>query len=513
MTTHEALILGIDSSTTACKAVVWDTNGQVVSSGRSNLTIQLPQPGWHEQVAESWWRALVRALRQALRGVEANRLAGLAIAHQRETFVPVDRTGQALRPGILWMDERAAGLLEEMERAVSGVDFHRMTGKPLSANLTAAKVSWLRAYEPKIFARTAHYLDVHAYLLKRLTGELVTGWGCADPTGLFDMTRHEWSADVLRACGVSANQLPPAHPPGSVIGRINRKAARATGLPVGLPVAAGLGDGQAGGVGANICAPGAAYLALGTSVISGSFSAKYVVDSAFRTMTGGDENSYLLETVLLGGTYTLDWLLKTFLGKRGAAITRTRAEMDRGLMEIPPGSDGLVLVPYWNTAMNPYWDASASGIVAGWRGNHRPAHFYRAILEGIAMELRLQFDGVEAALDRPLDRLVAMGGGAQSAGWCQIIADVLGKPVHRTAAAETAALGAGILAAVGAGLYATTAEAAAAMTHWEAQAFTPRPEEQTFYTQLYEEVYRPLYPALREPLHRLAEMGKIAKLT
>jgi len=100
-----------------------------------------------------------------------------------------------------------------------------------------------------------------------------------------------------------------------------------------------------------------------------------------------------------------------------------------------------------------------------------------------------------------------MGGGAQSAGWCQIIADVLGKPVHRTAAAETAALGAGILAAVGAGLYATTAEAAAAMTHWEAQAFTPRPEEQTFYTQLYEEVYRPLYPALREPLHRLAEMG------
>ena len=512
MTTHKALILGIDSSTTACKAVVWDTNGRMVTSGRSNLSIHLPLPGWHEQPAESWWQAMVRALRQALRGVDSAQLAGLAIAHQRETFVPVDPAGQPLRPAILWMDERAAGLLSEMERAFNGAEFHRLTGKPLSANLSAVKIAWLREYELEVFSRAAHYLDVHAYLVRCLTGELATGWGCADPTGLFDMTRHEWSGDVLQACGISASQLPPAFPPGLVIGRVHREAARATGLPEGLPVVAGLGDGQAGGVGANICTPGTAYLALGTSVISGSFSAQYVVDSAFRTMTGGDANSYLLETVLLGGTYTLEWLLKTFLGKRGAAVARTRVELDQSLDKIPPGSEGLVLVPYWNTAMNPYWDSSASGIVAGWRGIHRPAHLYRAILEGIAMELRLQFEGVEAALGRPINRMVAMGGGAQSARWCQIIADVLGKPVHRTSAAETAALGAGILAAVGAGLFATTAVAAAAMTKWEEQVFEPRAQEQTFYSKLYDDVYRPLYPALREPLRRLARMGTFPEL-
>ncbi len=508
MTTQKTLILGIDSSTTACKVVVWDGNGRMVSSGRAGLTIHIPQPGRHEQPAESWWRALVRALRQSLRGLDGTRLAGLAIAHQRETFVPVDETGLPLYEGILWMDERAADLLPEIERGLHGVDFHRLTGKPLSANLTAAKIAWLREYEPEVFAHTAHYLDVHAYLVNRLTGEMATGWGCADPTGLFDMAQHTWSEEVLQACGITASQLPLAYPPGSMIGCVSRAAARVTGLPEGLPVLAGLGDGQAGGVGANICEPGAAYLALGTSVISGSFSSRYVVNPAFRTMGGGDAHSYLLETVLLGGTYTLEWLLKTFLGKRGAAAGRLRTALDQSLDGIPPGSEGLVLVPYWNTAMNPYWDASASGIVAGWRGSHRPAHLYRAILEGIAMELRLQFEGVEAALGEPLERLVAMGGGAQNERWCQIIADVLGKPVYRTAAAETAALGAGILAAEGAGLYSTTTEAAAAMTHWEGLAFHPRHKEQAFYTRLYEDVFRPLYPALREPLRRLAKIGQ-----
>ncbi len=500
------LSLGIDSSTTACKVVVWDTSGRTISSGKAALSVQLPQPGWHEQAAESWWRALVRALRQALRGVNSARLAGLAIAHQRESFVPVDESGLPLRAGILWMDERAAGLLPGMETALLGADFHGLTGKPLSANLTAVKIAWLREHEPRVFARTAQYLEVHAYLVMRLTGELHTGWGCADPTGLFDMARHDWSPEVLHACGISAAQLPRPHPPGSVIGRVSRIAARLTGLPEGLPVVAGLGDGQAGGIGANICAPGAAYLALGTSVISGSFSSSYVVNPAFRTMTGGDSSSYLLETVLLGGTYTLEWLLKTFLGKRGAAASRLRAVLDQSLDDIPPGSQGLLLVPYWNTAMNPYWDASASGIVVGWRGIHRPAHLYRSILEGIALELRLQLAGVEQALGRPLDRLVAMGGGAQNARWCQIIADVLGKPVYRAAASEAAALGAGILAAVGAGLFSSTAEAAAAMARWEEQAFHPRPEVQAFYTRLYDQVYLPLYPAIRKPLANLADL-------
>jgi xylulokinase len=166
-----------------------------------------------------------------------------------------------------------------------------------------------------------------------------------------------------------------------------------------------------------------------------------------------------------------------------------------------------MLVPYWNSAMNPYWDAAASGIVVGWRGIHRAPHFYRAILEGIAFEQRLHTLGVESALGREIDRYVAVGGGAGNALWCQIIADVTGKPVFRAAASEAAALGAAILAAAGVGLHADVRSAARAMTSLESHSFNPDPERRAFYEKLYERVYRFLFPSLQEHLHALDELS------
>jgi sugar (pentulose or hexulose) kinase len=504
-------IIGVDASTTACKVVVWDCQGKPINSGRAALSVAMPRVGWHEQESESWWRALVGATRRALKGLDTSRLAGLAIAHQRETFVPLDGQGKALRPGIVWMDERTAEMMAELERLWNPVEFHRQTGKPLSGNLTIAKMAWLKEHEPDVFQKTGRYLDVHAFLVHRLTGLYRTGWGCADPTGLFDMNRQDWAVTLLDKIGVKREQLPEALPPGVLLGYVTRSAAAATGLPEGLPVFAGLGDGQAGGVGANICQPGTAYLTLGTSVISGSYSGEYVTDRSFRTMYGGVPGSYLLETVLLGGAYTISWLLNTFLGKRGAAAARERDRLEAALDAIPAGSEGLVLVPYWNTVMNPYWDAAASGITLGWRGIHRPEHLYRAILEGIAMEVRLEFEGVENALHAPIQRVVAMGGGAHSQRWCQIMADITGKPVQRTAVDEAAALGAGILAASGAGLYTSVSEAAQKMAAWQPEVFEPDPSRNAFYSDLYTSVYKPLYPALRSPMQRLSTVHHVER--
>ncbi len=504
------LVIGIDSSTTACKAVVYDLQGRVVAVGRAGQQLLMPRPGWHEQPAEWWWRALTRALRQALRGVDPARLAGLAIAHQRETFVAVDGNGNPLRDGILWMDERAAAELAELEKDLDRPAFHALTGKPLSANLTLAKIAWLRRHEPEVFRQTAYFLDVQAYLVQRLTGLPRTSWGSADPTGMFDMAGQRWAGGLLAAVGAGVEQMPAAVAPGRLLGRVSWRAARAAGLPEGLAVFAGLGDGQAGGVGVNICRPGTAYLALGTSVISGSYSDTYVTHPAFRTMFGGTPGSYLLETVLLGGAYTLEWLLGTFMGKHGAAALRLRQQLELEMDGIAPGSAGLMLVPYWNTVMNPYWDAAASGIVVGWRGMHRPAHLYRAILEGIAFELRLHFEGVEQALGARVEQVVAVGGGARSERWCQIIADVTGKPVFRAAAPEAAALGAAVLAAAGAGLFPSVSAAAEAMTAWLPGALATRPESQLLYDELYRNVYRELYPTLRVPLERLAALQRTA---
>jgi xylulokinase len=180
--------------------------------------------------------------------------------------------------------------------------------------------------------------------------------------------------------------------------------------------------------------------------------------------------------------------------------------LEAAAAEIPPGAAGLMLVPYWNGAMNPYWDAGASGIMVGWRGIHRGAHFYRAILEGIAFEQRLHMEGVESALGTHLDRFIAVGGGARSLLWCQIIADTTGKSVFRASTSEATALGAGILAAAGVGLHPDVLAAAQAMTNLHPHPFQPDPERRAFYEHLYQDVYRNLFPALQSYLDRLDDL-------
>jgi sugar (pentulose or hexulose) kinase len=168
----------------------------------------------------------------------------------------------------------------------------------------------------------------------------------------------------------------------------------------------------------------------------------------------------------------------------------------------------LMLVPYWNSAMNPYWDAAASGIVVGWRGIHTRAHLYRAILEGIAFEQRLHTEGVETALGQSVESYVAMGGGAKSERWLQIVADVTGKSVYRAMTTEAAALGAGILAATGAGLFPDVRAAAEAMTRIAPDPLLPDDARHEVYSRLYAEVYQHLFPALQPYLKRLTALAE-----
>ncbi len=497
--------------------------GTPLAEGRAALPLLMPRPTWHEQPAETWWEACGQAVRTAVAQVEISRLAALCISPQRETFVPVDASGAPLYPAIVWMDERARDLLPVIAQEYGAERIHRETGKPLSGNLTLGKIAWLRAHEPDVFARTAKYLDVAAFLIHRLTGHARTGWGCADPTGLFDMRSNTWNVDLLAYLGVDVAQMPEAYPPGAVVGTVTPEAAALTGLPVGLPVVAGVGDGQAGGLGVGIAQPGQAYLNLGTSVVSGTHADVFVTDRAFRTMYSAVPGSYSLETVLLGGAYTITWFVEKMAEsanqrmkesanqRRGESrITnyelRVEDRYDEAIADIPPGAEGLMLVPYWNSAMNPYWDAAASGIVVGWRGIHTRAHLYRAILEGIAFEQRLHTEGVEAVLGQPVESYIAMGGGAKSDRWLQIMADVTGKPVYRSAVTDAAALGAAILAATGAGLFPDARAAAQAMTRIAPEPFTPDAARHTFYSQLYTEVYRALFPAVQPYLQRLTAL-------
>ena len=501
------LVIGVDASTTALKVIVWDRQGQVVSEGRQPIELEQPHPAWHEQPAEGWRQAFCAASRAALSGIELERLAAVCIAHQRETFVLVDEQGQPLRPAIVWMDERARPLLAELVGIYGAEAFHRWTGKPLSGNLLPGKLAWIRQHEPDVFQRIHKVLDVHAYLVHLLTGQFKTSYASADPMGLFDMQAGDWGGEVLAPLGMSAAQMPQAFAPGTILGEVSGTAERVCGMPEGLPVVAGLGDGQAGGLGANATHSGEAYLNLGTAVVSGTLTREYQTSRAFRTHYAGIPGSYSLETVILGGTYTIRWFVEQFGESFSQAGRVTEEVLEGHARAVTPGTNGLMLVPYWNTALNPYWDAGASGIMVGWRGLHTPVHMYRAILEGIAYEQRLATTGVEEAVGEPTDRYIAFGGGARSSLWCQILADVTGKTVHLAHAPEATALGAGILAASASGLYADIPQAAQAMTRRLPQAFKPDFERWQLYNKFYE-VYKNLYPALQTHLSRLTGLAE-----
>jgi xylulokinase len=492
-----AYVIGIDSSTTATKAVVWDRDGRAVAEGRGEFALALPRPGWHEQDPEDWWRSCVAAVTQALESVDGADIEALCVTHQRETFACLDEQGRPVRPAIVWMDVRAT----EQVAALGSEEIHRLTGKPPDTTPALYKLLWLGEHEPETLARTRWVVDVHAFLVHRLTGAWRTTTACADPLGLIDMQRSDWSDDLLGRVGLSRERVPALVPAGEVIGELSPAAAERLGLAAGLPVVGGAGDGQAAGLGANATRPGQAYVNLGTAVVAGTMTEDYAWHRAFRTLTGAVPETYLLETLLQGGTYTVNWFLDRIavldapglgLGLRDVDVLETAAA------RLGPGSEGLLLVPYMASAQTPYWDPAARGILFGLAGHHGRQHIFRAIMEGIAFEQRLAFEGMEPELDRPIELLLTTGGGSRSALWRQILADVTGKTVVACREAETTSLGAGMQAGAAAGWYGSVREAAEAMSGVGAR-HTPDATVAARYSELFA-VYREIYPRTA-PLH------------
>lgn len=500
-------VIGVDSSTTSCKAIAWDRHGQPLAEGRAAFQLSSPQLGWYEQDAEQWWEGLVHALRDLGAQLDLSRAAAICLTHQRETFTLVDRDGRPIRKAITWMDERSRPQLVDIERSLGKEAFHRITGKPLSIAVSMTKMLWLKQHEPEVLRRAHKVMEVHSFLVHRLTGQFRTTPASADPTGLLDIQAGTWSRDMLDLVGLCEDQLCDLVPVGQEIGRVSAEAAAATGLPQGLPVIAALGDGQAAGLGANITTADRAYLNLGTCIIGGFFSPAYVYDLAFRTMSAPLPGAYFLEHALKGGVFTINWFVEKFahdLRKLNLPLVAEEI-LEAAAAKLPPGSVGLMLVPYWNNVMNPYWDPAATGIVIGWTGTHGREHFYRAILEGIAFEQRLAGDAVMKATGVQLREYITMGGGSKSALWCQIMADVTRVPVVRAETAEATCLGAGILAAAAVGWYPNIQAAAAAMTG-TGQRFEPRSDVAAAYDKLYSEVYVHLFPALQPFVDRLTEL-------
>ncbi len=507
----DRLVIGLDSSTQSTKAIAWNAAGQAVAEGRAPIPLFNPRLDCFEQDPLDWWEGCVTALSDCVSQVGASRIDAVAISNQRETIAFLDAQGDPVYPAITWLDERSRAQVAGFSESFGAARIHRITGRPVDITPCLYRLVWMKENEPETFARTAHFVDVQCYLVQRLCGGAYkTGWTSADPMGLFDMEAKCWSPELLRALDITPRQLPDAVPPGTGLGQVSPEAEFETGLKAGTPIYAAGGDGQCAGLGTNCVQPDRAYINLGTAVVSGVWSPEYRIGPAWRTEIAAQGEGYILENCLRSGTFLVDWFVDNFMpgGRKDPDIFK---HLEAEALALPIGANGLLIQPYWSGVMDPHWDTSARGVILGLSGSHGAAHIYRAILEAITLDQVMRTRETEQALGHPISHYVAIGGGASSPLWRQMLADASGKQVHISDTVEASALGAGMTAAYGAGWYPSIVAAAEAMSG-ETTIIEPDATSGARYGELLD-IYRDLYQStarLNKRMVRFAEEGTSA---
>ena len=485
--------LGLDTSTTATKAVLVDDAGHFVGEAATPHTAPTqPVPGGSEQDPADWWRATQASIRAVLdeTGVTGADVAGVGLTGQMHGLVMLDDAGAVLRPALLWNDGRAYAECDAIREAAGGLDrLVELTGNDAFAGFTAPKLLWVREHEPETYARTAHVLLPKDYVRYRLTGAYAMDRAGAGGTLLLDLASRDWSAPLLDALDIDAALLPPTHEGTEVTGTISAEAAEATGLQVGTPVVGGGGDQAAQAVGVGAVEPDTWAVTVGTSgvVFAPSAEPRVAPGGRAHAFPHAVPGQWHLMGVMLAAGDSLAWHRDTVAP--GVAFDDLVAEA----AEVPAGADGAAFLPYLSGERTPHADVHArAGFVALQRA-HRRGHLTRAVLEGVSFGLKDNLALLrEAGLPAPA-RVRLSGGAAKSPLWSQMLADVLDVALEVPAVGEAAALGAALLAGVGTGAWTSAEEACARAVRITK---TTEPENADAYTDAYAR-FRKIYPALK----------------
>jgi xylulokinase len=500
------LVIAIDSSTQSTKAIVVDTAGEVLAEAKHPIPLLTPQMDFYEHDPNLWWQTTKDSITDAVAKLtqgERDRIKAIGITHQRESFAPFREDGTPLANGILWLDGRAVDQIAHYGSA----HVHELSGKPAGVTPGIYKMAWVKEHRRELFAEADRVAEVHAAITFHLVGEWVTSQAAADSLGLFDVQKRDWSDELLEIAGVRREQMPRLVAPAHSMGRLLPELASEWKIAE-VEVIAGLGDGQAAGIGAAAVEPGIGYLNMGTAVNAGIESPHYVYDPAFRTHVSGIPGSYVLEVLQSSGSYLADWVRNTFADPDNPGSCDVVRDTERAA-KIAPGCDGLITLPYWNAVQSPYWDAKARGVVAGWRGTHTRAHFYRSTLESIGFEMRRNLDYLEKAGGERIRELRIMGGGTRSVLWRQIMADIVGVPLVVCAVDEVSAFGAAVVAMAGIGAHGDAlpdgtpdvAASAKAMAHF-GETIEPHQEQKARYAEI-GAIQAKIYPQMKEIFEEL----------
>ncbi len=443
-----------------------DDRGRVVASATEEHTpFASPQIGWAEQHPDDWWAACTVAIPRVLEraGLKGDDIACLGFSGQMHGAVMLDEGGRVVRPALIWCDVRTDRQCQELTEKIGAERLIQLTCNRALANFTLTKLLWVRENEPDNWKRVRSVMLPKDYVRYRLTGDHATDMADASGTLLLDVANRRWSQEMLETAEIDRSLLPALYESPDVCGKVSATAAAATGLKAGTPAVAGAGDQAAGATGMGIVTPGAVSATIGTSGVVFAATDAPALDRHGRLHTFC--HAVPGRWHVMGVTQAAGLSLRWFRDQFGAGNDDGRDPYERLTEEAaiaPPGSSGLLWTPYLMGERTPHLDPRARGALVGITASHTRADVIRAILEGVAFSLRDTFS-IFAEMSVPVKSVRLGGGGARSALWRQIQADVYGHEVEMVEAEEGAAYGAALLAGVGAGMWASVDAACAAV--------------------------------------------------
>jgi xylulokinase len=500
------LTLGLDVGTSGLKALVVGADGEVVAEATAHYSPRSPRPGWSEQNPEDWWQAVGSVC--AMLGRVVGDVGAIGLSGQMHGSVFLDKVGAPVSPALLWNDQRTMAECEEIERRTN-YQIRDWTLNPPRTAFTASKILWLRNHKPDAFARTRSILLPKDFVRFRLSGDKATEVTDASGTNLLDVRNRTWSCETLAALEIDSSLLARVVESAEVTGSV-RAGAGCGLLRPGTPIVGGGADQASAAIGNGICEQGLLSITIGTSGVVYAQIGDIVVDptEAFHTFCHAIPGTWMMMAGVLSAAGSFQWYRDT-AGATDADAAETEGKngfdaLMEGVAAVPAGSSGLVFLPYLTGERAPHNDPDARGAWIGLNRRHDRRHLARAVIEGVCFALRDLVDGL-LGLGAPVREIRVAGGGAKSAIWMQIFASVLGRPVRATTTADASAYGAAMLAYAG-----TTGEPLDTLAHHWVRA-GPLIEPIGCDASIYEDVhavYRTLYGANRDAMHRLADLDR-----
>jgi len=505
---QEPYLLGIDIGGTGAKVGVFTLDGAPLGTGYGEYRMISNVPGQAEHDAESWWEATVAAIRDAVRDIDSSRILAVGVGCTNG-LIAVDRRGRPLRSAIMLWDQRALPEVDRIRQVLDADHVFSISGNPVAPGAySLPTILWLKNDDPETFAAAHKLMVPGGYIVARLTGEFTIDYSRACTTLLFDIQKMQWHEPFLEALEIPPEKLPAPMASHEIAGRVTAETAQLTGLKAGTPVLAGCMDTLGASIGSGVMEPGQCFVIMGTAARVSSPLGSPKFDRRFMNCTHALPNRWLSIGAINGVGSSLRWIRDTF----GQPEQTVAGFTGRDVYDIltdeavysPPGSKGLVFLPYISGERTPIWNPYARGVMFGLTLGHNRSDFMRSILEGAAFAIRHVIQILETDGGMKIQKIRIGGAAATNAVWNQIIADVLGKTVVNLKEIHTEVLGAAVLAGVSMGAYPDYGAALSRVVEVERE-FIPDQKAHAAYDQLFP-IYKELYPDVKPYFERLAKL-------